>query len=40
MPDVLWPMFQRNRYLLHDLLALGAQGLQQCARACLHKGMT
>ena len=32
MPDVLWPMFQRNRYLLHDLPVLGAQVLQQWAR--------
>ena len=26
MPDVLWPLFQRNRHLLHDLPVLGAQG--------------
>jgi hypothetical protein len=29
MPDVLWPIFQRNRHLLHDLPALGAVVLQQ-----------
>ena len=33
MPDVLWPLFQRNRHLLHDLPVLGAQVLQQWARA-------
>ena len=32
MPDVLWPLFQRNRHLLHDLSVLGAQVLQQWAR--------
>ena len=32
MPDVLWPIFQRNRHLLHDLPVLGAQVLQQWAR--------
>ena len=32
MPDVLWPLFQRNRHLLHDLPVLGAQVLQQWAR--------
>lgn len=32
MPDVLWPLFQRNRHLLHDLPVLGARVLQQCAR--------
>ena len=32
MPDVLWPVFQRNRHLLHDLPVLGAQVLQQWAR--------
>ena len=32
MPDVLWPLFQRNRHLLHDLPVLGAQVLQQLAR--------
>ncbi len=32
MPDVLWPLFQRNRHLLHDLPVLGAQLLQQWAR--------
>jgi len=29
MPDVLWPIFQRNRHLLHDLPALGAAVIQQ-----------
>ena len=32
MPDLLWPLFQRNRHLLHDLPVLGAQVLQQWAR--------
>ena len=32
MPDVLWPLFRRNRHLLHDLPVLGAQVLQQRAR--------
>jgi len=32
MPDVLWPLFQRNRHLLHDLPVLGAHVLQQWAR--------
>ena len=32
MPDVLWPLFRRNRHLLHDLPVLGAQALQQRAR--------
>jgi hypothetical protein len=29
MPNVLWPFFQRNRHLLHDLPALGAAVIQQ-----------
>ncbi len=33
MPDVLWPMFQRNRHLLHDLPALGAAVIQQWVKA-------
>ena len=32
MPDVLWPVFRRNRHLLHDLPVLGVQVLQQRAR--------
>ena len=32
MPDRLWPLFQQNRHLLHDLPVLGAQVLQQWAR--------
>ncbi len=32
MPDVLWPLFRRNRHLIHDLPVLGAQVLQQWAR--------
>ena len=32
MPDVLWPLFQRNRHLLHGLPILGAQVLQQWAQ--------
>src|SRR2546427_5346573 len=33
MPDVLWPIFRRNRYLLHDMAALGAQAIQQWMKA-------
>lgn len=29
MPKVLWPIFQRNRHLLHDLPALGAAVIKQ-----------
>jgi hypothetical protein len=29
MPDVLWPIFQQNRNLLHDLPALGAAVIEQ-----------
>ena len=29
MPDVLWPIFQQNRQLLHDLPALAAAVIQQ-----------
>jgi hypothetical protein len=29
MPDVLWPIFLRNRHLLHDLPALGAATIQR-----------
>jgi Putative transposase len=29
MPNVLWPIFQRNRHLLHDLPALGAGVIQE-----------
>ena len=32
MPNVLWPVFQRNRDLLHDLPVLGAEVLQNWAR--------
>ena len=32
MPDVLWPIFQRNRHLLDDLPALGAAVIQQWAK--------
>ena len=32
MPDVLWPVFRRNRHLLYDLPVLGAQVLQLWAR--------
>ena len=32
MPDHLWPLFQHNRHLLHDLPVLGAKVLQQWAR--------
>ncbi len=32
MPDHLWPFFQHNRHLLHDLPVLGAKVLQQWAR--------
>ena len=33
MPDVLWPIFRRNRHLLHDLPVLGPQVIQEWARA-------
>ena len=33
MPDVLWPIFQQNRHLLHDLAALGATVIQQWVKA-------
>jgi putative transposase/transposase-like zinc-binding protein len=29
MPDVLWPIFKRNRHLLHDLPTIGAQAVSQ-----------
>jgi hypothetical protein len=29
MPSVLWPIFQQNRHLLHDLPALGAATIEQ-----------
>src|SRR5438105_1897432 len=29
MPDVLWPIFRRNRHLLHDLPALAAAVIKQ-----------
>ena len=32
MPDVLWPIFQHNRRLLHDLPVLGAKVIEQWAR--------
>ena len=32
MPDVLWPIFRRNRHLLHDLPVLGAKIIQQWAQ--------
>jgi hypothetical protein len=32
MPNVLWPIFQQNRHLLHDLPKLGAAVIQQWAR--------
>ena len=32
MPDKLWPLFQQNRHLLHDLPVLGADVLKQWAR--------
>ena len=31
MPDLLWPLFRRNRHLLHHLPVLGGQVLQQWA---------
>ncbi len=33
MPDVLWPILQQNRPLLHDLPALGAAVIQQWVKA-------
>ena len=32
MPAVLWPIFQHNRHLLHDLPVLGAKVIEQWAR--------
>jgi hypothetical protein len=32
MPDVLWPIFRRNRHLLDDLPAMGAAVIQQWAK--------
>jgi len=32
MPAVLWPIFQQNRHLLHDLPALGAAVVEQWMR--------
>ena len=32
MPNVLWPLFQHNRHLQHDLPVLGADVLQRWAR--------
>lgn len=32
MPDVLWPIFQQNRHLLHDLPRLGAAVIQHWAK--------
>jgi Putative transposase/Transposase zinc-binding domain len=29
MPNILWPIFQRNRHLLRDLAVLGAEVIQQ-----------
>jgi hypothetical protein len=33
MPDMLWPIFRRNRHLLHDLPVLGAQVIQHWVKA-------
>ena len=33
MPDALWPIFKRNRHLLHDLPSLGAAVIQQWVKA-------
>lgn len=33
MPDILWPIFQQNRHLLHDLPSLGAAVIQQWVKA-------
>jgi len=33
MPDVLWPIFQQNRHLLHDMASLGAAERQQWVKA-------
>jgi hypothetical protein len=32
MPDVLWPIFQRNRRFLHDLAVLGAAVMRWTGR--------
>src|SRR6266850_5407715 len=34
MPSILWPIFKKNRHLLHDLPALGAAVIEQCGKAC------
>jgi len=33
MPHFLWPIFQQNRHLLHDLPAVGAAAIQALAKA-------
>jgi hypothetical protein len=33
MPDLLWPIFQQNRHLLHDLPVIGAEVINQWAKA-------
>jgi hypothetical protein len=33
MPDILWPIFQRNRHLLRDLPALGAAVIQRWVKS-------
>lgn len=33
MPEVLWPIFKKNRHLLHDLPALGAAVIQEWVKA-------
>ena len=33
MPDALWPIFQRNRHLLHDLPVLGAAVIRHWVKA-------
>jgi hypothetical protein len=33
MPQVFWPMFQRNRHLLNDLPAVAAAAIEHCTRA-------
>jgi hypothetical protein len=36
MPNVLWPIFRRNRHLLHDLPALAASVIQQYLKVKHH----
>jgi hypothetical protein len=37
MPDFLWPIFQNNPHLFHDVPALGAAAIEQWAKN--HRGV-